>query len=330
MSLISSISNTFRKIILGDGRVSLTTQSNRALVLGEGGNSRGFGANDLSQSRSNDANVASGTYGVIGGGQDNRASNCHTVVAGGYGNCATGLYSIVVGGFCNSAQSGASVVLGGMCNYNTGPCSSIVGGQCNCITSAFGIIGGGLCNIICSTHSTVMGGTCNRINADGCYSSILGGNGGFINSPGGLAWSASGTCGNFQKLEYLLKATTTDNTPKFLTFNGGAINSSTRTIIPSNRLYKINIYIVARSRTTGSASFARSVLIENNAGASSVVGGIQTIFPDQGSNAGNPPDGWAVDISVDDTNDNILISVTGEVSNTIDWMAHLDGIQVGV
>ena len=92
-----------------------------------GGSMRGLHAVDLQSARSYDAQVASGNYSVIGGGQDNTASGLSSTVGGGSQNTAYGNYSTIGGGQSNTANGVGSIVVGGLSNTANGAYNLVFG-----------------------------------------------------------------------------------------------------------------------------------------------------------------------------------------------------------
>lgn len=77
-----------------------------------GGGVRGQNAVDLQTSRATQAQIASGNFGTIGGGNDNSATGTEATVGGGSGNTASGAQSTVAGGSDNSATATGSFAVG--------------------------------------------------------------------------------------------------------------------------------------------------------------------------------------------------------------------------
>ncbi len=167
--------------------------SGQVMTLGPGTGTvppgaRGLGAVDLQTYRTAAAQVASGPYSVIAGGEENTAvewddvvsggdyntaSGGESVVAGGYNNTAGGYDSAVSGGYNNSATGETSVVSGGNDNTSSGGESVIAGGSNNAADGAWAVIGGGAYNQANYPNATVSGGMQNYANGD--FSSIPGG-----------------------------------------------------------------------------------------------------------------------------------------------------------
>jgi hypothetical protein len=107
-----------------------------------GGNNRGTYAVDLQMTRSTNAQVASGSYSFLGGGQRNTASGVNSNVGGGNGNAARGETSIVGGGHENNAIGSYSIVGGGFWNNASGNYSTISGGVQNTASGNFSFANG--------------------------------------------------------------------------------------------------------------------------------------------------------------------------------------------
>ncbi len=85
-----------------------------------GGNNRGHYAIDFQMNRLMPSYVASGSYSVIAGGQNNTATGTSSTVGGGDGNTATGGYSFIGGGTGNLADGFFSFIGGGDLNSASG------------------------------------------------------------------------------------------------------------------------------------------------------------------------------------------------------------------
>lgn len=177
-----------------------------------GGNKRGAYATDWQKIRTTAAQVASGNYSTIAGGQRNTASGGYGTVAGGYTNQASGTYGTVAGGDTNIASSSYSTVGGGGSNTASSSYSFVGGGQSNeaktnthatCVggsgndaTGQYSFVGGGSSNTASSGRAAVAGGQGNV--ASGLYSFIGGGESNTANNfysviSGGFGHTADGS-----------------------------------------------------------------------------------------------------------------------------------------
>jgi hypothetical protein len=93
-----------------------------------GGNKRGQNSIDLQTARGNAAQVASGLYSAILGGQACTASGNRAVVVCAFGCSATGDYGTIVGGSDNIASGRASFIGSGESNSATASYGTIPGG----------------------------------------------------------------------------------------------------------------------------------------------------------------------------------------------------------
>jgi hypothetical protein len=96
-----------------------------------GGNARGANAVDWQMSRSAAARVASASYGVVSGGNNNSATAYNATTAGGESNQASGNYSFIGGGASHTSSGTYSFVGGGATNSSTGFYNFIGGGFTN-------------------------------------------------------------------------------------------------------------------------------------------------------------------------------------------------------
>jgi len=121
---------------------------------------------------------------------------------------------------------------------------------------------------------------------------------------------------------------TTSNTPTVLYLDG--VVASQRPVMATGARWGVTVEIVAA--TTGainkSARFVRSFQIDRptTAASTTLVGSVQTIGTDTGTNAGSPPAGWAVSITADTTNGAPQFQVTGD-TDTINWTAAIHYVQ---
>lgn len=132
-------------------------------------------ANDFQGSRDDPSQSASGTYSLIGGGQNNTASGNLSAVIGGQGNTASGLKSIIGGGDHNVASGINSGIVGGGYNTNAGDYAVLGGGYQNTISAggAYGFLGGGQQNSLSGRGGVIGGGMLN--NVSGAYAGVGGG-----------------------------------------------------------------------------------------------------------------------------------------------------------
>lgn len=140
-----------------------------------GGNARGQYATDWQKARNDAAQVASGVYSVIGGGQRNKAATDYAVIGGGQTNSIidTSTYASIGGGLQNTLSGDAvyGVIAGGYDNRCDKISTSILGGEGNRALSSYAAVVGGYGNTA-SGYSSLAGGYGNT--ASGNSSTALG------------------------------------------------------------------------------------------------------------------------------------------------------------
>jgi hypothetical protein len=133
-----------------------------AVSFNRNGAARGGGAVDLQTNvLPGSDKVSSGSYSVIGGGQNNRAAGVQSVISGGVLNIADGNNSSIGGGSSNTGQ---------------GQHSHIGGGTGNIVTGNTSVVCGGNANNIASTGSGILGGNNNTLTSNAQNSFIIGSN----------------------------------------------------------------------------------------------------------------------------------------------------------
>jgi hypothetical protein len=260
-----------------------------------GGNARGAQAVDLQTARASAAQVASGAY-CITAGQSNTASGTASVAFGST-NTAQGNYSTAAGSN-NSATGAFSFAVGA---YNT--VSSSTGAAIGAYHSVTGL------NALATGNAAAA----------------------YLRGQHAHATYNFATNGDAQRSTIAPLVQTTTAAATNLTLDGAALAAGNALSLPNNTAWAADVHIVARSATgAGHAYFVRRVLIKRDANQAStaLVGTVQTIGTDIGSNAGAPPAGWAVAITADTTNGALDIQATGAAATTIRWVARIDLAEV--
>lgn len=166
-------------------------------------------------------------------------------------------------------------------------------------------------------------------NATGTSAVALGTGANTRNLYGAFAYSTGAvfnTFGDSQTVLYIAKATTSTNTPEVMTFDGQVATTVNQVILPNNSTYFFSIHLVARRSDADNESAAYKIegCIDRNANAAStaLVGTpVKTILSEDST-------AWDVSVSADTTNGGLAITVTGENSKTIYWVAKIDTVQV--
>lgn len=266
-----------------------------------------------------DSNRVTDNYGTVGGGRGNQAGDGEgtildqalATVGGGESNLASGLRSTVSGGAYNKASGPQSAVSGGYFNAATGLSAAVGGGEYNTANGSYSAIGGGVSNAATGSVSTVGGGYFNTASHN--LSTIPGGYAARATHYGQMAYASGyfSSFGDAQTSTYVLRGTTSGatSTQLYLDGNGQQIT------LANDRTMSFDILIAARSSEGESAGYHVRGVIKNYGGTTSLVG-TPSVMP-----LGEDDSSWDVNVDADDTNDALVISVTGQVGKTIRWVA---------
>jgi hypothetical protein len=181
----------------------------------------------------------------------------------------------------------------------------------NTASGALSTVGGGSLNTASGDYATVSGGYINT--ASGDYATVPGGVGAAASRYGQMAYANGmfADLGDAQTSLYVLRNTTTDATSKDLFLDG----SAQRLTIAANSTLTFDILVVARSSGGFSAGYRIQGVIENTGGATAFIG-VPTV-----TTLGEEVAGWNVAVLADDTNNALVIRVTGAAGTTIRWVA---------
>lgn len=115
---------------------------------------------------------------------------------------------------------------------------------------------------------------------------------------------------------------TSNDTPTEI-FLGGAANQ--RLVIPADTALAFQILVVGRDTTddTGFAMEIRGGIIRDGSDNTSIIGFAPLTFE-----LGNDITGATVTVSADDTNEALIVTVTGHASHTVNWTADVIGYTV--
>ena len=258
--------------------------TNGVIADSANGDARGNDAVDLQTNRSSSTQVASGA---------------NSVVAGGSGNTSSGSGAVVAGGSNNTSQGADSFVGSGQNNVASGNYATIGGGDGNATNNPSATVGGGASNA-----------------ADGTYSTIPGGNDAYAYNYGEFAYAGGQplAVGNQMSL-YVAGNVTTNNTQTTLYLDGAT--GTQRMNLESDSTWMFRAQIAARRTDADNESAAYEITgcIDNNAGTVALVGTItKTVIAEDNA-------GWDVTAEADNSNDALVIKVTGENAKTVRWLA---------
>ncbi len=258
-----------------------------------GGNKRGSNAVDWQSSRASAGQVASGTQSTIGGGHRNTASSAYATVAGGNLNIAS-----------------------------TGDAATVAGGESNTASNTRATVGGGASNTASAISSTIPGGFANT--ADGDYSIAMGRQAVVRGTYGASAFACytPGSAGDTQRREFVLVSDTTSATPEAMTTDNTAAGTNDQIVLPNASLFSYTGEVVVRENATGDSSAWKiegAIKRGANAAATALLGTPTVTLLGQDAGAVT----WTFAITADTTNGALAITVTGEASHTLRWVARV-------
>lgn len=285
------------------------------------------------------ANTSSAVYGAVGGGYTNTVSGQYATVAGGYTNSATADYAVVGGGGSNQATGATSVAAGGLGNIVSGLFASSGGGNSNVASGQGAAIPGGSNNVSSGTYSVVLGGSTNTASGDnsivvggdtnlasGRFSGVIGGQYGTTRGiVGYLVTPASevpiqAKAGVQQAGCLIVGCQTTNATATKLRSDSNAAGAANQLILQNNSAVMFFFDLVGWDQTDYITINCINGLIVRGANAASTVlksPGYQNYEKSTGAST------WLMALSADTTNGGLIITVTGQASKTIRWVAKI-------
>lgn len=262
-----------------------------------GGDKRGTSAVDWQTDRSGATQVASGTNSTISGGRRNTASNTYATVGGGNTNAATGQQCTISGGSSNTASNTAATVCGGASNTASAIGAIVLGGQNNTAD--------GVNSISMGEYSITRGIT-------GAHSFASG----LLANPG-----------DSQRREFILRSDTTNATPEAVTTNNSAASTTNQIVLPNASLFAFQGHLVVRENATGDSKaieFKGAIKRGANAASTAILGSVTQA--DLGADAGAST--WTAAFTADTTNGALSITVTGEASHSLKWVARVTTTEI--
>jgi len=264
-------------------------------------------------------NIASNDSATVGGGFANTASGWISTVAGGENNVATGDNSTVAGGTSNHAYNASTTVGGGDTNEASGMYSTIAGGHTNTASNENAAVAGGANNTASGPSSFISGGNGNIASAT--FATVPGGQFGLATHFGEMAYANGrfSATGDAQTSTYVLRNTTANNTPTELFLDG----ASSRLTIATNRVLTFDILVVGVNVNNGNAAGYRLAgVIKNIGGITSFIGTPNQVI------LGEDAAGWDATVVADNTNDALVVQVTGVPMANIRWVATVRTVEV--
>jgi hypothetical protein len=131
----------------------------------------------------------------------------------------------------------------------------------------------------------------------------------------------------WQHSNIFVRRETTNATPAQLTIDGAAetgttITTSNRVIIAANTIVDAMIYVTGvRKKTEGNdyCSYIRRAVITRDNSNNTTISTVATIGTDIETNAG-----YDVAVTADDTNEALVVTVTGVAAHSMRWFARIE------
>jgi hypothetical protein len=225
---------------------------------------------------------------------------------------ATGANSVAIGPFAKATGTEAIALSGG---YAQGVKSISIGSSSHA-TSTYGCAVGYDTTAVGS--ALALGTTAN---AQAAYSTAI--HRSKAEQQGKIAFSGIffGAIGDAQGGSFVLVADTTDATATVLTSNNGTASSTNQIVAASDTCITFDGTITAmQNGAQAYASWKIEGLLVNDGGTTSLVNSATTVI----SNA----DGWGMALTADTGNNALAITVTGEASHNIRWVANIRTTEV--
>ena len=296
-----------------------------ALALGKGsyagnGYSSAIGANSSTQGSTTAANGAMALGGSYASGTDSFSAAMATN-SSSYG--ATGTSAVAIGKSAKATGT-QSLAIGGQAALATGSGSIAIGTYSR--STGFGSLVlstdlSGYYTDASATQAVAIGNACI---ASGSGSFALGErsksaqNGKYAYASGHFAAQ-----GDAQGGQFVLRQDTTDATATTLTMNGGSIDATNQIVAASDTCITFHGTVVAmQNGAQAHAGWEIKGMLVNDGGTTTLALG--NVSDMAATNASN----WVVALSADNTNNALAITVTGEASHNIRWVANVHTSEV--
>jgi len=302
---------------------SASATNSAALSLGTNSNASGFGATAIGgATASSDRSTA---IGYNSSGQSAQAVTGAGAMALG-GSYASGSNSFAAAITNNTSSYGAtgaySVAIGRLAKA-TGSHSLAIGGYNSLASGAAAVsIGGNQANRALGNASFCIGGwqAWNEASDDNSFAM---GEGAKSAVKGKLAYAGGrfNSIGDAQGGQFILRADTTDATATVLTTNNSTAGSTNQIVAASDTCITFDGTITAmQNGAQAYASWKIEGLLVNDGGTTTLANSATTVIQNLSS--------WGMALSADNTNNALAITVTGEASHNILWVANIRTTEV--
>jgi cytoskeletal protein CcmA (bactofilin family) len=248
-------------------------------------------------------NSRAGSSGAFAAGIDNNTSSYGATgqnsVALGYQSKASGQRAFSVGSGADASGTQA-IALGG--NTASGAYSLTAGGEAGTLTAS-------------GAYSATIGGSVNTSSGEASYAF---GKRALAAQDGKYAYGAQlvSTTGATQGGMMILVAATTDATATILRSDTNSADADNQIVAASDTAITFDGSVTGiQNGAQAFASFLISGLLVNDGGTTTLVNSATTVIDNQSS--------WTVAMSADNTNNALAITVTGEASHNIRWVANI-------
>lgn len=291
-----------------------------------GGNKRGSYAVDLQMARGTAAQVASGPYSVAVGRQNTSSGNMSFTA--GFGNTASADYATALG-TANTASGAESFAAGYACTAS-GYGAIAIG---DTLTASGTIaVALGFSAVAAGNYSFALGGATSTSANSFCVGLAAGtetaaeqswniSSGGVADVRNqGVVGATSDTYA--QSNIYTLSRSTTDATPTVLQPNG---NTGTEYLtVRNDKVYAFTVLVAGRNISDGGGcGYELKGVIENAGGTVALIGTVtKTVL-------GETTGAYDCDVTANDTNNCLVITVTGLAAKDVRWGATVIAVAVG-
>jgi hypothetical protein len=291
-------------------------------------------------------NAQAGSNATAIGGSTNAGSSYSTALgknSGGGGSVtATGSGAMALGGsYASGVDSFAAAIDNNTSSYGANGAQSIAMGVLTKSNSSYGTAIGYQCGNYAS-YGLAMGRSTSNYAEDGIAigdsvsnlgaNSVAIGDRAYTSATGSFALGTQSrtfqqyqftyaggqfaALGDAQGSMYILRKATTDTTASVLTTDGAAAGASNQIEVQTDQCLTFDGTITAmQNGAQAFASFKIEGLLVNDGGTTTLANSAITIIDNQSS--------WGMALSADNTNNALAITVTGEASHNIRWVANI-------
>ena len=269
---------------------------------------------------------SSGTWGTAVGRNSVVNGQAAVSLGNSYGSGSYGFSAVIDNNSIYGASSSYAVAIGKNA-YANGSYSVAIGGSAP-IAGSFGAISLGYETVSNGTYATVLG---NRSTAT-AQSSVALGTYAKSDIQGKLAYSSErfGLTGDSQAGLFVLRCDTTDATPEKLQTTAGSqsVGSTNQVVLPNDSVFGFTGTVIARENSSQTDDFAvweiKGGAVRGANAASTTLGSYNINKISESTGAAN----WSIALSADTTNGAVSITVTGEASHSIRWVATVNTTEV--